>query len=79
MSTRGRAGGTLDDAVLGSRAVHFQGTGITTTPCYARGRLREDLTFEGPAVVDQDDATTLVPPGFRARIDRAHHILLERA
>jgi N-methylhydantoinase A/oxoprolinase/acetone carboxylase beta subunit len=37
------------------------------------------MTFEGPAIVEQDDATPLVAPGFRARVDDAHNLLLERS
>jgi N-methylhydantoinase A len=36
------------------------------------------MTFDGPAVIDQDDATPLIAPGFRARVDRAHNIIVER-
>jgi N-methylhydantoinase A/oxoprolinase/acetone carboxylase beta subunit len=36
------------------------------------------MTFDGPAIVDQEDATVLVAPGFRARIDHALDIHLER-
>jgi N-methylhydantoinase A/oxoprolinase/acetone carboxylase beta subunit len=36
------------------------------------------MVFDGPAVIEQDDATPLVAPGFRARVDDAHNILLER-
>jgi N-methylhydantoinase A/oxoprolinase/acetone carboxylase beta subunit len=37
------------------------------------------MTFEGPAIVEQADATPLVAPGFRARVDDAHNLLLERS
>jgi N-methylhydantoinase A len=73
------AGGRAADAVTGHRAVHFRGAGFVSTPCYARGRLGPGMTFDGPAVVEQDDATDLVAPGFRARVDEAHNILLERS
>ena len=36
------------------------------------------MAFAGPAIVDQDDATVLVAPGFRARVDAATNIILER-
>jgi N-methylhydantoinase A/oxoprolinase/acetone carboxylase beta subunit len=36
------------------------------------------MRFDGPAVVDQEDATILVTPGFRARIDHSADIVLER-
>jgi N-methylhydantoinase A len=46
---------------------------------YARGRLAPGMAFSGPAIVDQGDATCLVTPGFRARVDRAFNMHLERA
>jgi N-methylhydantoinase A len=64
-------------ALLGRRSVHFRGPGFTDTPCYARVRLAPGISFTGPAVVDQGDATTLVAPGIRARVDHAQNIILE--
>ena len=42
-------------------------TGFVSTPIYARERLRPGNRFAGPAIVEQMDATTLVPPGMTAR------------
>ncbi|GJD53021.1 Acetone carboxylase beta subunit [Methylobacterium crusticola] len=36
---------------------------------YARADLLPGQTFAGPAVVTQDDCTTVLPPGFAARVD----------
>jgi N-methylhydantoinase A len=59
--------------------VYFRGSGAATVPTYLRARLAPGMTFAGPAIVDQDDTTVLITPGFRARVDHAHNILLERA
>jgi N-methylhydantoinase A len=72
-------GGTLAAAITGRRPVYFRGAGFVSTPCYARGGLAPGMTFEGPAIVEQADATPLVAPGFRARVDDAHNLLLERS
>jgi N-methylhydantoinase A len=64
-------------ARAGSRRVHFRGLGFIDTPCYGRSLLAPGMTFGGPAIVDQGDATTLVAPRVRARVDHAHNILLE--
>jgi N-methylhydantoinase A len=66
-------------ARAGARPVYFRGAGVVETAVYARERLGPGIAFEGPAIVDQDDATCLVAPGFRARVDHAHNLLLERA
>ena len=72
------SGGERANAVTGQRAVHFRGAGFVPTPCYARGGLGPGAAVDGPAVIEQDDATGLVAPGFRARVDDAHNIVLER-
>jgi N-methylhydantoinase A len=66
-------------AVAGRRPVHFRGVGFVSTPCYAREALRPGVTLEGPALVEQDDATPLVAPGFRGRVDAALNLILERS
>jgi N-methylhydantoinase A len=39
------------------------------TPVYARADLPAGTTLEGPAIVEQLDSTTVVPPGWRAEVD----------
>ena len=34
--------------------------------------------FAGPAIVEQFDATTVVPPGWHAFVDRHGNLILER-
>jgi N-methylhydantoinase A len=46
------------------------------TPVYARDDLTPGMAFTGPAVVEQLDATTLVPPGVDATVDRTGTIKL---
>jgi N-methylhydantoinase A len=53
--------------------------GFVATPIHARERLRPGHRFEGPAVIEQMDATTLVPPGMTARVDRWLNLILETA
>ncbi len=40
------------------------------TPIFWRDDLPAGAAFEGPAIVEQIDSTTVVPPGVRAEIDR---------
>jgi N-methylhydantoinase A len=49
------------------------------TPSYARGALAPGMSFEGPAIITQEDSAPLVAPGFRARVDDVCNILLERS
>jgi N-methylhydantoinase A len=66
-------------AMTDRRQVYFRGIGFLATPCYARGALAPGMSFEGPAIITQDDSAPLVAPGFRARVDAADNILLERS
>jgi N-methylhydantoinase A len=61
-----------------SRQVYFRGRGFLDTPIYPRDELTPGVTFDGPAIIEQSDSTPLVAPGFRARVDEAHNLLLER-
>ncbi|MER6915935.1 hydantoinase B/oxoprolinase family protein [Streptomyces sp. NPDC000594] len=47
-------------------------------PLHQRARLRPGATVDGPAIVAEPDATTVVDPGWRARVHPAGHLLLER-
>jgi N-methylhydantoinase A len=66
-----------EDALLERRSV-YDGTRAVGTPVYARASLRAGDAFEGPAVVEQYDATTYVAPGWSARIDAIANLGLER-
>jgi N-methylhydantoinase A len=69
----------LGGALVGKRRVYFEGmTNFVETPCYARDRLVPGMVFEGPALVDQDDTTTVVFPTFRTRVDTVGNLILER-
>jgi N-methylhydantoinase A len=45
---------------------------------YERVALKPADTFEGPAIVEQEDTTTLVTPGWRGRVDPYGNLVLER-
>jgi N-methylhydantoinase A len=59
----------------GRALVHFA-TGETQVPMYDRALLGAGDRFEGPAVVTQLDATTLVRPGWSAEVHPSGAILL---
>ena len=44
---------------------------------YQRRDLRAGQHLDGPAVVEQDDTTTLVPAGFRATVDAYGNLVIE--
>ncbi len=61
----------------GQRAVTFERT--RRTPVIERERLPAGCTFAGPALVEEYSGTTLVPPGWRARVVAGGHLWLARA
>ncbi|HEY1506996.1 MAG TPA: hydantoinase/oxoprolinase family protein, partial [Stellaceae bacterium] len=46
---------------------------------YERARLRPGETLAGPAVVIEANATTIVEPGWQARVDERCNLVLDRA
>jgi N-methylhydantoinase A len=70
-------GGDAASARVAERDVYFARGGSTRTACYARARLTAGMTFAGPALIDQEDATSLIAPGFHARVDHALNVILE--
>ena len=70
----GRAG-SLDKAQEETRPVWFDGM-WRDTPVYRRERLPLDAAIEGPAILEQLDATTVIEPGDRATSDADGNILI---
>lgn len=68
----------LDDARLETRPVWFDGK-WHDTPVYAREKLPLDAAVNGPAIIEQMDATTVLEPGDVARSDRDGNLIIEIA
>ncbi|MBL8551787.1 MAG: hydantoinase B/oxoprolinase family protein [Hyphomonadaceae bacterium] len=49
------------------------------TPLFDRDALPLGVRIEGPAIICEAAATTIVEPGWRARVDRLSNLVLERA
>jgi len=73
---RAKAAGDVAAAIVGRQQVYF-GKTWSETPLYDRDKLGEGATFEGPAIIQQYDSTTLVLPGQRVRVDRCGNLLIE--
>lgn len=71
-----RGPAAADAARVGGKTVWFR-DGPMTTLLYDRARLRAGHQFDGPAVVNQYDTTTLVPPGWVAWVDERGNLILE--
>ncbi len=67
-----------DKAILGDRAVVFDGARVTTR-VYTRDLLPPGMPVAGPALVEEPGTTTVVPPGFSAVCDVHGNLLVERS
>ena len=65
----------LKAAQAGERRVWFT-DGWRQTPIYAREKLPRDAAFEGPAILEQLDCTTVVEPGDKVRQDKLGNLLI---
>jgi N-methylhydantoinase A len=66
---------SLKMAQVGERRVWFS-DGWRQTPIYARDRLPLDASFDGPAILEQLDCTTVVEPGDKVRQDKLGNLLI---
>ena len=57
-----------------SRDVWFAETGFAPTPVHWRDGLTPGTEIVGPAIIEAMDSTTVVPPGWQARIDELGYI-----
>ncbi|MBZ9979499.1 hydantoinase/oxoprolinase family protein [Mesorhizobium sp. BR-1-1-10] len=67
---------TLDGARREIRPVWYAGR-WHDTPVYSREKLPLDAVIEGPAILEQMDATTVLEPGDRARSDADGNIIID--
>src|SRR5205085_1780569 len=72
------AAASLEAARTGTRRVWFDG-GFRDTSVWARLALPARATIEGPAILEQADATTVIEPGHVARVDALGNVIVERA
>jgi N-methylhydantoinase A/oxoprolinase/acetone carboxylase beta subunit len=73
------AGGSADDALRYEGDAWFRVGGElkqVPTRFYDRAALRAGNELEGPAIVNQYDSTTVIPPGLTARIDRFGNVVI---
>jgi N-methylhydantoinase A len=78
----GRVAGFEPSAATGyepeTRRVIFDGVAQDAT-ILRRGLLPVGASFAGPAVIDEETATTVVPPGWQGRVDQLGNLILTPA
>jgi N-methylhydantoinase A len=72
-----RANASSANIDVGTRQVWFDG-GWRDTRIYPRLDLPIDTLIEGPSILEQPDATTVIEPGLRGRVDRLGNLIVER-
>jgi N-methylhydantoinase A len=65
-----------DTAVVRREKVFFGGEWLDT-PILDRAKLEPDDRVDGPAVIVQDDTTTVIEPGYRGTVDRFGNVMIE--
>jgi N-methylhydantoinase A len=68
----------IEDPQKGARKIALNGTVIDAT-LYERDRLAVGAHFAGPAIVEQFDATTVIPPDWRGCVDSERNLVLTQA
>ena len=69
--------GASPNAVTGARRAYFPTAGgFVETPVYDRYRLSAGARFDGPAIVEEAEATTIIRPGEGASVDRWGNLVI---
>lgn len=63
---------------IGTRTVYVAGR-YDDVPVHARRALGRDADIPGPAIVEQEDCTVWVLPGWNAAVDRSGSLLIRRS
>jgi N-methylhydantoinase A len=73
----GREGRSVEAAQAGRRQIAFGGV-FGDVPLLARERMPVGHLFAGPALVEEDGSSTVVPPGWSVALDAVGCLVLTR-
>src|SRR5262245_26371756 len=73
-----RASRPAEVAIKGKRRIYLGASNSIEATLYERDRLDIGMTVAGPAIVEQFDATTVIPSGWTGRVDGYRNLILER-
>ncbi len=74
-----RSDGNAGEALTGRRKVYFEEMdGRADCPIYDRYALSAGVEVPGPAIIEERDSTTVVHPGYAARVDDYGNLLISR-
>jgi N-methylhydantoinase A len=66
----------IETAIKGRRRLHLAGKDSANAVLYERDRLDIGATISGPAIIEQFDSTTVIPPGWSGRVDAYRNLIL---
>jgi len=66
----------IETAIKGRRRMHLPGKDSAHAVLYERDRLDIGATVSGPAIIEQFDSTTVIPPGWSSRVDAYRNLIL---
>ena len=69
-------GDATGDAARGSRDCYFPGAGFVESPVWDRYRLSPGTSIDGPAIVQERESTTVIPPGSAAVVDEWQNLVV---
>ncbi|WP_020683001.1 hypothetical protein [Marinobacterium rhizophilum] len=68
----------IDEARLYERETVFDDGVALITPRYDRTKLRANAVIEGPAMLMQHDSTSMVPPGWIAKVTPHGNVIISK-
>jgi N-methylhydantoinase A len=73
------AEGDVKRALKEKRKVYFsEAEDFMETAIYERGNLCKGDVIEGPAIIEQPDSTTVMPPGSRCSVDAYGNLIIKQ-
>jgi N-methylhydantoinase A len=66
----------IETAIKGRRRLHLPGKESVNAILYERDRLDIGAAVSGPAIIEQLDATTVLPPGWSGKVDAYRNLIL---
>jgi N-methylhydantoinase A/acetophenone carboxylase len=66
-------------AMKGKRPTYWEEcSGFHDTPIYEQKSLETDNIIDGPAIIEAENTTTVLPPGVKLMVDRYHNLVIEK-
>ncbi|WP_018130906.1 hydantoinase/oxoprolinase family protein [Effusibacillus pohliae] len=72
-----KIGGSVDEALKEIRPVLFETFGWQETPVFDRARMGAGITVQGPAIVEESSASTVVEPGQTLSVDEYGNLMID--